>query len=268
MLRQLRHGANTSRKEAAEWIGVGEPTLSKIELGRQAIKQPHVRLLCQLYELDAGTLDNLLRLARESEQRGWWAAYRDTVPDWFRQFVSLEADATDIWEYENEFVPGQLQTARYVEAITRAARPEATDADVTRSVELRRERQLRNSDGVPPRLHVYLGEAVIRHVIGSAEVMAEQLDALVEASDLDHVSLRVVPFSAGAYAAMSGAFAMMQFPDEDAPAFVYQDYERGALYQEEPGDIARYTLMVRQLGELALDENKTRDLIKRVRKDL
>ncbi|MCX2729458.1 helix-turn-helix transcriptional regulator [Saccharopolyspora sp. NFXS83] len=268
MLRQLRVDAGKSRKDAAEWIGVAEPTLSKIELGRQAIKQPHVRLLCQLYDLDAGTLDNLLRLARESEQRGWWAAYRDTVPDWFKQFVSLEADAVDIWEYENEFVPGQLQTAAYIAAISRAVRPHADDSEVARSVELRQERQTRLGAVSPPHLHLYISEAVVRHVVGSADAMREQLEHLVDSSKLDYVTLRVVPFGAGAYAAMAGPFIMMQFPEEPRPAFSYVENDRGGVYQEDPGDIERYTLMVRQLDELALSEDETRELIKQVSKAL
>lgn len=96
MLRQLRQDAGTSRKDAAEWLEIGEPTLSKIELGRQAIKGPHVRLLCQLYDVDSSTVDTLLRLAREANQRGWWTAYRNTVPSWFRHYVGLESDAADI----------------------------------------------------------------------------------------------------------------------------------------------------------------------------
>ncbi|MDR7303022.1 helix-turn-helix domain-containing protein [Haloactinomyces albus] len=264
MLRQLRVSADRTRKDAAEWLEIGEPTLSKIELGRQAIKGPHVRLLCQLYDVDAGTLDNLLRLAKEAGQRGWWTAYRDTVPDWFRYFVGLEGDAADLWNYESEFVPGLLQTSAYVEAIGRGARPDISDADVARSVELRRERQSRIDGETPPRLHFYLNEAVLRRRVGSADVMREQLEHLYASSELEHITLRVVPFSAGAHPAMSGSFVLMRFPDEDSPAFAYLENERGAIYQEDPGDIARYSLMVEQLGGMALDAEESRAMLKRL----
>lgn len=91
--------------------------------------------------------------------------------------------------------------------------------------------------------------------------MREQLDYLVTASKLDHVSLRVVPFSAGAYAAMAGSFVMMQFPEEDDPAFAYLENDRGALYQEDPGDIARYSVMVDELAERALSKEDTRAML-------
>ncbi len=263
MLRQLRIDAGVSRRDAADWLELTEQTLSKIELGRQAIKGTLVRLACQRYDVDAGTLDTLLRLSREANQRGWWSAYRDTVPGWFLQFVGLEGDAVDLWDYESNFVPGLLQTPAYAEAITRASRPEIDESELERVVTLRRERQSRLDGGHPPRLHCYLDEAVLRRAVGSSDVMHEQLDYLVDASRLEHITLRVVPFSAGAHAAMMGSFVMMQFPDEDSPAFAYVENDRGALYQEDPGDIARYSLMVEQLDKMALDEDQTRAMLKR-----
>lgn len=260
-LRQLRKDAGAKREDAATWLEITVQTLSKVELGRQAIKGPNVRLLCQFYDTDASTRDTLLRLAKEANQRGWWAAYRDTVPEWFRQFVSFEGDASELWNYESEFVPGLVQTTEYVKAITRASRPNVTEEELARSVELRRQRQEQLDGEQPPHLHLYLNEAVVRRTVGSPGVMREQLDYLVTASKLDHVSLRVVPFSAGAYAAMAGSFVMMQFPEEDDPAFAYLENDRGALYQEDPGDIARYTVIVDQLAETALTETDTRTML-------
>lgn len=258
MLRQLREEAGKTRKDAAQWLEVGEPTISKIELGRQAIKAPNVRLLCQLYDVDAGSVDSLLRLAREANERGWWTAYRDTVPEWFRHFVGLEADAEHYWSYESEYVPGLLQTPEYVAAITRVLEPGNTDKEIDRRVEVRRKRQAVLDSGQPPHMHFFLNEAVLRRVVGGADVMREQLDRLAEASERDRISIRVVPFSAGAHSAMSGSFVMMQFPGEDTPAFAYVENRRGAVYQEDPGDIHSYTVVVDRLAEVALSEEDSR----------
>lgn len=257
MLRQLRRDAGKERKDAAEWLGMTDPTMSKLELGKQAVKQSNLRALCQLYDVDAGTLDYLLRLAKEANERGWWAAYRDTLPEWARQLVSLEADAADLWNYEAEFVPGLLQTPGYIEAINRAAQPNVTDEAIGRSVQLRRERQAQ-LDGGPSQLHFYLNEAAVRRVVGGPQVMREQLEQLIAASKLEYLSVRVVPFSAGAHAAMMGSFVLMQFPGEESPAFAYVENERGAIYQEDPGDLERYTLILRLLEDKALPEAESR----------
>ena len=263
-LRQLREDAGRSRKDAAEWLEIGEPTISKIELGRQAIKGPNVRVLCQLYDVDASRADYLLRLAGEANQRGWWTAYRDTVPDWFRQFVGLEGDAEVMWEYQAEYVPGLLQTSAYVDAITRVLEPSYSDDMVARRVELREKRQAEIDGGEPPAMRVFLNEAVLRRCVGGPDVMRDQLDYLVEISKRQHITLRVVPFSAGAHAAMDGSFVMMQFPEEESPAFTYVENRRGGVYQEDPGDIAAYTVIVDQLAEPALSEADTRVLLDEV----
>lgn len=258
MLRGMRENAGKTRKDAADWLEVGEPTVSKIELGRQAIKAPNVRLLCQLYDVDAGTGESLLRLAREANQRGWWTAYRDTLPEWFRQFVGLEGDAVEFWEYQSEFVPGLLETRSYIEAITTASRPDIGDDELAKVVRVRRERQALLEGAEPPRLNVYLNEAVLRRVVGGPQVMREQLDQLVAASREDRTRVRVVPFSAGAHAAMASSFVLMQFPDDDSPAFAYIENDRGAVYQEDPGDIDRYTVMLDQLAEVSMGVAESR----------
>ncbi|WP_190816986.1 helix-turn-helix domain-containing protein [Saccharopolyspora pogona] len=262
MLRQLRHESGKTVKDAAAWLGMGESNVSKIEKAKQTIKAQTVRALCQLYDVDASKVDYLLKLAAEASQRGWWTAYRDTVPEWFRQFVGLEADALDLWNYEAEHVPGLLQTEGYVRALLRANRADMRDDEVHRQVHLRRERQQRLDGGQPPRLHFFLNEAVIRRPVGGPEVMAEQYAHLIKCSKLDHIELRIVPFSAGSHPAMLGSFVMMQFPEEDAPAFVYVEHERGAIYQEDPGDIDRYTVIVAELDRLSLSPDDSREMLK------
>ncbi|WP_433868726.1 helix-turn-helix domain-containing protein [Saccharopolyspora sp. CA-218241] len=261
MLRQLRHQSGKTLRDAAEWLNVGDPGVSKMELGKSAIKVQTVRALGQLYDVDAARLDYLLRLAGEANQRGWWTAYRDTVPDWFRQFVGLEADALDLWNYEAEYVPGLLQTPDYVRALLRATRPDMTDDDIESSVQLRRERQERIDGDHPPRLHFYINEAVIRRPVGTPAVVGGQLEKLIESSKLDHVALRILPFSAGPHPAMFGSFVMMQFPDEGAPAFVYVEHERGAIYQEDPGDVDRFTVIVDTLDQLSLSPEDSRGMM-------
>ncbi|MEY8040281.1 helix-turn-helix domain-containing protein [Saccharopolyspora cebuensis] len=261
MLRQLRQDSGKTTRDVAEWLDIGDSAVSKIEKARTTIKAQTIRALCQLYDTDASTTDTLLRIAKESNERGWWAAYRDTLPEWARQLVGLEADALHLWNYEAEFIPGLLQTPAYVRALMRANRPDMAEGDIERQVTLRRERQERLGGSQPPCLHFFLNEAVIRRPIGDSAVFREQLAHLVEASKLDHITLRIVPFSAGPHPAISGSFVMMQFPDEDAPAFAFVENLRGAVYQEDPGDIERYTVVVDALDRLSLSSEDTREML-------
>lgn len=261
MLRELREQSGKTIKDAAAWLGMTESNMSKIEKAKQQVKAPAVRALCQLYDVDASKLNYLLQLASEANQRGWWTAYRDTVPDWFRQFVSLESDALNLWNYEAEHIPGLLQKPAYVRAIAKAQHPASSEEELDRSVNLRRERQERLNGGQPPRLHFYINEAVMRRPVGDPDEWREQLQHLVDSSDLDHITVRIVPFSAGPHPGMLGSFVMMQFPDEETPAFVYVEHDRGGTYQEDPGDIERYTFIVDSLEQLSLSPEKSREML-------
>src|SRR6266508_3125888 len=83
-LRDLRLSAGLKTMEAAaERTGLSRATISRIESAKQTILPRTVRLLCQTYGIGAPLLDHLVRLAAESEDRGWLVAYSDTVPNWF-----------------------------------------------------------------------------------------------------------------------------------------------------------------------------------------
>ncbi|MCY7342577.1 MAG: helix-turn-helix transcriptional regulator [Pseudonocardia sp.] len=260
-LRRLREARGITRDEAAEYVGVQPPTLSRIELGRQGIRVANIRLLLMLYRVESPEADALLRLAGEARQRGWWASYGDTMPDWFRSFVGLEADAAEIWTYQSELVPGLLQTTDYVRAVMRAAHPSISEAELERQVELRRARQNRLRNSNPPSYRVLMNEAVLHRMVGGPAVMAAQLAHLEEMAALPHVSLRVISFAVGAHASMVGAFVMLTFPDEPRSNCVYVDNDRGALYLERPADLDHYTAAFERSAAVALDERASRTLL-------
>ncbi|MGH3540076.1 MAG: Scr1 family TA system antitoxin-like transcriptional regulator, partial [Pseudonocardiaceae bacterium] len=81
-------------------------------------------------------------LARAGRQRGRWSGYRTAIPDWFRAYVDLEADASEIRWYQPEVVPGILQTEHYIRAMNATAHPRITDEAVNKQVEVRLERQV------------------------------------------------------------------------------------------------------------------------------
>jgi len=72
-----------------------------------------LRLLLDRYGLDDREHRAYLeRLARESNKRGWWQDYGDTIPPYYTDFIGLEADASYIKTWEPTIIPGLLQTPR------------------------------------------------------------------------------------------------------------------------------------------------------------
>jgi transcriptional regulator with XRE-family HTH domain len=266
-LRRLREAAGKTPREAADWLEVSTSTLSKIEKGRQAIKGTHIRLLTQLYDVGAPETDTLLRLAREANQRGWWAAYGDTVPDWVRTYLGLEEDASELWAYESGYVLGLFQTPAYAEAITAAA-VQSADPDAARLVAFRTARQKRLFGDRAPRLRIVLDEAVLHRLVGGTAVMREQLEHLLEVAQLPQVDLTVQPFSAGAHPSIGSAFTLLRFDDTEGMNCVYLENARGALYLERPGDVERYATMFEQLSATALSADESLGLVARMTSEL
>jgi transcriptional regulator with XRE-family HTH domain len=260
-LRQFREQAGVSQEGAAKFTGLKGPSISRIENGKQAILPRTVRLLCQCYDIGAPTVDMLMRQAEESADRAWYTMYSDTVPHWVESFLGLEAEATEVWCYEAQLVPGLLQTPEYVRAIAAAAQLDSTDAEIERSVELRLARQRRLASTNPPQLKAVLDETVIRRPVGGPAAMAAQLRHLQEMSEHDNITIQVLAFGAGEHVAMTGAFTMLRFPDELAMNAVFLEHDHGATSAERPTDLDRYGRMFERLSSTALTTDRTQDLL-------
>lgn len=263
-LGRLRDSAKKSQQAAADWLGVQKPSISKIENGRQRILLRHVRLLCQLYGVEAPEMQALEELARQADERGWWTSYGDTVPDWFEAYLDLEGDAEEILNYESELVMGLLQTPGYVKAVVQASRPGATVDELQRSVDLRLARQQRLVGEAPPKLHLVLNEAVLLREVGGPAVMREQLEHLSTVAVLPHVTLQILPFKVGAHPSMISPFTMLKFADEPATNSVYLENGRGALYLERPSDLQQFKWTFAQLSEMALSPRESLKAIGKV----
>jgi transcriptional regulator with XRE-family HTH domain len=264
-LRELRIAAGfPTIAAAAKESGLSTATISRIESAKQAIMPKTVRLLCQTYGIGAPMFDHLIRLAEDSEDRGWLVAYTDTVPNWFERYVGEETEATGIWGYESEFVPGLLQTADYCRAVSVASSPDVDEDNLQRLVSLRQARQERLSSKNPPQLDVVVNEAAIRRAVGSPDIMREQLHHLVELAKRRNITLRVLPFSAGAHPAMTNSFTMLHFPEGLGAPTIFVEIDSGALYPNRPADVNRYTWIMDRLRAASLSPAESTKLLSRV----
>ncbi|MGH3833941.1 MAG: helix-turn-helix domain-containing protein [Pseudonocardiaceae bacterium] len=258
-LRRLREAARKTQAQAGHWLNLGETAISKMETGDRKVKVGYVKALCQLYDVDAPHAGFLERLARESDQRGWWADYGNTVPSWFKDFLGMETAAAEVWTYESEYIPGLLQTQEYVEAMAKGTAP----GDAERFSKLRATRQNRLVDNDPLTLRAVLNEAVLLRPVGGPDVMRRQLRHVIETATLPNVTVQVLPFSVGFHPAMAGSFTALRFPESPMNT-VYVEIKGGAIYMEKPPDVERYTAIFERLAELALSGEETVSLLEQV----
>ncbi|MFJ5304999.1 helix-turn-helix domain-containing protein [Streptomyces sp. NPDC088350] len=267
-LRALRAGVGLTSGEAARLVGWHQSKVSRIETGASGVKAPDVRLLLDAYQVgDAQLRDMLLVLAGSDDGGGrhhWWHAYRGVLPPAYRDFISLESQASTIRTLETSVVPGLLQTPEYARAVTRAAvggldndGPERLDALV--QVRLARQDVLRMDP--PLALSVVLDEAVLRREVGGPGVMARQLERLVEAAHLPQVRLQVLPFAAGAHIGITGPFVIFSFPSTSDLDVVVLDHLTSSLYLERKEDLEAYSEAFNTLQFHALSTEDSLDYI-------
>lgn len=261
-LRGLRTAAGLTREEVSEQTGINPATLYRIETAKVRPQRRTLMAMLDKYGvIDEDKRSELIALSRQAAQLGWLQAYESELPELYTTYISFEAEARSVHNYESLFVPGLLQTENYARAVIRGVLPLATDADVQARVEARMQRQesLRKTD--PLRLWAILDEAVLHRQTGGKTVMAEQLEALARAAGQPHITLQVIPFASGAHAGMPGSFVVMDFPDAADPALVYVDSMAGDLFLEREADVRRYATTFEHLRATALDPASSTKLI-------
>jgi transcriptional regulator with XRE-family HTH domain len=270
-LRQHREAAGFTVKGAADVLECSFQKVWRIEKGAVPVRGTDVKLLCQAFKVAPDMTDALVGLARETRAKGWWQSYGDAVPDWFELYVGLEGAASRIRKYEPSLIPGLLQAHAYMAAVIHADRPELTDDDVERRIALRQERQglLARHFPAPPRLEVIVSEAVLWSAPETPGAMAQQLWHLLKANEMPHMSVRVLPLSAGPHrASVSGAFTILEFPSADAekgePSTIYSEALTGALYLDKPRELTTYEEVWASLGDRALTEQQSGDMIRKI----
>jgi transcriptional regulator with XRE-family HTH domain len=258
-LRRLRESRGISAAEAAKAIRGSESKISRIELGRNSVREVDIADLLDLYGFtDTAEREQLLNIASQANQHGWWHHYVDVLPSWFQAYLGLEQSASFIRSFDVQFVPGLLQTGEYSQAVLElGAYPhESTE----RMVQVRQERQRRFAAG-GFRLSAVIDEGALRRPVGSASVMRGQLRHLLDVADQPGLTIEVTPLRTGASYAAPGSFSILSFAAADLPDVVYVEQLTGALYLDKPSDVERYSQALDLISATSTRPQETRQFI-------
>jgi len=207
--------------------------LQDIEGGVRPVKLPDAWALCRLYGCDTATTDRIAELAMNTAKGGWWEDHSAAMPSWFGLYVELEAAATRARFYDSELVPGLLQAPLYQRAMFETL-PDFTEEYAASQVRLRSERQQAALERTPPlRLAAVLGEEALTRPVGGAKGLTEQKAHLLKLSRKSNVTVRVLPWEAGAHLATKGAFNILDFESVEEPSVVYLETYVGGRYVED-----------------------------------
>ncbi|NGO70316.1 helix-turn-helix domain-containing protein [Streptomyces boncukensis] len=252
-LRRMREASGRKREDVCRHVGLHKPHLSHIEAGRTACSEARLRALLGYYGCtDETVVDALVAMARSSG-KGWWSAYRELTQDRLRDLAELESTATAHRTFQWMYVPGLLQTRDYVAELFGNNDPPVPAEDAARFTDFRVLRQQCLFTDPPPRFHAVVHEAAFHMHFVSRKVRREQLEYLVEAAQLPHITIQLLPFRAETPPSTPGApFSIL---DGRVPQLrtVYVEHPLSSAFLGEPERIQAFSQAFNRLTMVALD---------------
>jgi hypothetical protein len=252
-------------------IGKSQDLVSLIEKGGQLPTDQQLRKMLDLYDVDEATRIDLMaeiRQARESEAV-WWAEYAAHLPRNLVRLIELEDTASKISIATSGLIPYPFQTRAYMEAIDdfyyREYGVETINAQHT--VRLRRQELMRRSDR-PVTLSAICSEGAIRARVGGTDAMKTQLAQMIRLAEQSNVTLRILPFSAGAGAATQLNVSIMDFPNPKDPGVATMDTGTSVTILDDPKEVRTRRRLFDYLVGQALSPADSVDLISAALKEL
>jgi transcriptional regulator with XRE-family HTH domain len=261
-LRRLREAADLSSREAAALLGVSPAQITHIESALAGVSEQRLRRLASHYACtDVEFVDALVAMATD-RTRGWWEEYRGLLPTSFLDLAELEHHAAFLRDVSILYVPGRLQTEDYARAVFGSRLPELTDEELDLRVAHRTARQ----QVIIPH-EVVIHEAALRIRVSDRATTKAQLRRLIELSEADHVTLRVVPFDLDGFAKASSTmtYAGGPLPKLDT---VVRDAPHGSVLIDSEAQLNTYRTSFRRVEAASLEPDRSRGFIHKLEKEL
>ncbi|MFL1377717.1 MULTISPECIES: helix-turn-helix domain-containing protein [unclassified Nocardiopsis] len=228
-LRRFREAAGLTQDELSARINYSKPKISKVETGKSSPLDPtpedklHSPFTGRCDEVlqTGGALGRILPLLVLTEE-----AY----PGWFKPYAKLEAEASAIYNFQPQVVPGLLQAEDYVRALLSCRRPYIGDEKLEQRTAARLGRQHVLDREKPPVLFAVMDESALRRPIGGRTVLKKQLAHLIEQAERPLVNIAVIPTDITEHAGLDGSLVILDFPED--PSVLYLESGEHATMTE------------------------------------
>ncbi|MGW5372485.1 helix-turn-helix domain-containing protein [Streptomyces sp. NPDC004009] len=266
-LRRLRDAAGLAGREAAALLGVSHVQISHIESGLTGVSEERLRRLAANYACCDESLIQALADMATDRARGWWEEYRHRLPTPYLDLSELEHHASYRWDADFLHVPGLLQTEDYARALFSYVNPEIPAGEVALRVEHRMRRRVIIERPDPTPYVAVIHEAALRIRVGDRPAARAQLARVLDLSEADHVTVRVIPFDLDGFA---GAGSAMVYAGGPLPRLdtVVRDGPHGTAFVDAEAQLDRFRTLFRRLEASSLEPERSRDFIRRLAKEL
>jgi transcriptional regulator with XRE-family HTH domain len=232
---RLRKDSGLTQDQVAADLDWSPSKLIRVEGGRSSITKVDLDALLTKYGISSEShRERLQAMNRGARERAWWSAYRDELNPTYLDYVGYEAGASFM-----------LRLQRQAELARRST---------------------------PPRQYYVIDEAVIRRHVGiklDPAIMPDQLTHIADRAQHEELlTIRVIPFAAGAHSGLAGPFTLLEF-EGAMPDLLYLDSGREAsLITGSDPRIGQYADDFEVLLESALPATESIELIRRAAEDL
>ncbi|MDQ0697899.1 transcriptional regulator with XRE-family HTH domain [Streptomyces sp. W4I9-2] len=251
LLARFRKEAGLTQTELAQAAGVQEDTIASVEQGRRS-------LVPDLAE----TIDDLL------DTKGALATAVDNMPEvdliplWAEDYIDMEQDALALSWYDNQVIPGLLQTKAYAQAVFGNKVPVYSQEEIETQTATRLQRQQILDRKKPPTTSIVIWEPVLMMKLTSDEDHREQLRHLYAMAQLPGVCLQVLPLDSRVHAGLNGPFTLLETPDHQHVA--YTETQRGSQLISDRNEVSILAQKYAMLRAQALSPVETLRLLARL----
>jgi transcriptional regulator with XRE-family HTH domain len=255
-LRTLREQKGLTADELAQRIYRSRMVISKLENARGRPNLKDVWKILEVLGVTGDKFHEILTIANEAAERGWWDAYGDSMGARQRLFADLESGAATIRGYNQFSIPGLLQTPEFIKALIsldEANGPLTYNPERMLEARMKRQESALRADG--PTYEIVLDEFVIRRLAVHEAIMSAQLRYLIATVSAEpRLSIQVLPADArikGGFLARS-SFTIYTFPDSADAPFAVADTANADVVHAEPAAVSRYIDMYERFREASL----------------
>ncbi len=216
--------------DVAEELEWSPAKLGHIETGiRKWPSVMEISALLRLYGVTGGQREAVLTLVRESRLRPWWTEYEDVLSS---AYVGNEAGAVSLRSYAGILVPDLLQTPDYTAALARRLGHGEHAAERMVAAYLKRQEIL--DSGSLGHYHAVVEEDALLRVSGDLGLLRGQTKRIVElATGSEHVTVQLLPTSAGPHPGLAGPFSILEFEEDEADLAYVEATQGGGIVEAE-----------------------------------
>ncbi|MFF3174429.1 helix-turn-helix domain-containing protein [Streptomyces sp. NPDC057900] len=251
LVAHFRKAAGMTQRQLADRSNTQPETIASIEQGRRALLPPLACLLDDVLETK-GALSTALEYMPEV----------DLIPAWAEQYMDLERTALALSWFENQVLPGLLQTENYARAVFRTDVPALSEEEINQRVAARMERREILHRSEPPTTSFIISEAVLIDRLGGDDVYAETLRHLLACADIPGVAIQVMPLGRQTHAGLSGPFILLETPEHQRLG--YTETQRGSQLISSPDEVSILERKYAMLRTQALNTEDTKRLLHRL----